>query len=269
LLRPEMMKFYSAWFCPYAQRAWIVLEHHNIDYELVESLIVRKDQDGGHNGYDKNSRLLELNPKGLVPTLEFTPDAMKEMGADQKEMLKVYGNVGVLTDSIFCMEFLNSLGEKEKDLITDSTFLTDVQEFNKDICSVFYSVLMKPTPDEQKKAFDLFCLNVGNFIANVKDEGFYKSAVPTIVDFAVIPWLLRFSIIEYYRPTFSFEQCLGEDRLGKINAYIERMKQLPAIQKTLCKNEEKLMEVYERYASGKATSQVGKAVRNGLNVHDV
>ena len=32
------LTYYSAWFCPFAHRATIALEHHGIDYEWVEAL---------------------------------------------------------------------------------------------------------------------------------------------------------------------------------------------------------------------------------------
>eukprot|EP00438_Fugacium_kawagutii_P028710 Skav229184 [mRNA] locus=scaffold1004:268023:268682:- [translate_table: standard] len=62
------LEFFSAWFCPYAQRAWIALEHHGLKYSKVEGLL--PDAPGqDFKGYKKHPRLLELNPKGLVPTL--------------------------------------------------------------------------------------------------------------------------------------------------------------------------------------------------------
>ena len=30
------MKFYNAWYCPFAQRAWMALVHKNIDFEYIE-----------------------------------------------------------------------------------------------------------------------------------------------------------------------------------------------------------------------------------------
>lgn len=100
------LEFFSAWFCPYAQRAWIALEHHGLKYSKVEGLL--PDAPGqDFKSYKKHPRLLELtfdlmlrwqlfsflsifsgrqewdagshtrssclsfgrNPKGLVPTL--------------------------------------------------------------------------------------------------------------------------------------------------------------------------------------------------------
>lgn len=51
-------KLYSAWHCPFAQRAWIALKIKNIDFDLVEI-----------DPYDKTPQFLAVNPLGLVPTL--------------------------------------------------------------------------------------------------------------------------------------------------------------------------------------------------------
>lgn len=49
---------YSGWFCPFVQRAWIVLEEKGLEYEYKEI-----------NPYKKEASFLKLNPRGLVPTL--------------------------------------------------------------------------------------------------------------------------------------------------------------------------------------------------------
>ena len=47
-------KLYSAWFCPFAQRAWIALLAKGTEFEYVE-----KDP------YNKTPELLAANPRGL------------------------------------------------------------------------------------------------------------------------------------------------------------------------------------------------------------
>ena len=45
-------RYLSAWFCPYAHRATLALEHHHgrVDYEWVEAL-VRRIHEGKHYGF--------------------------------------------------------------------------------------------------------------------------------------------------------------------------------------------------------------------------
>ena len=54
------LKLYSGWFCPFVQRVWIALEEKGIPYQYIEV-----------NPYHKPQSLLDLNPRGLVPTLQY------------------------------------------------------------------------------------------------------------------------------------------------------------------------------------------------------
>jgi glutathione S-transferase len=272
-----VLKLYCAWFCPYAQRAWISLEHHAIiDYDYIESLVVKTNQSEGHNGYEKNPRLLEINPKGLVPTIECSPDYLKVGNMQPNDStVKMIDDSAVVLESFVCMEFINSIGMKkhgiaEKDLMTLESSMPDAEKWDKEICSVFYKVLMKPDPDEQKEAFEHFSKSLGLFIANVGegDGGFYKSTSPTIVDYAIIPWILRIKVIKHFRPEFRIEDVIGQEAAAKLTAYSDRMATLPAVKNTMWRDDNELYKVYERYAKGTATSQVGKAVARGGNAHD-
>merc|ERR1712080_594393 len=84
-----MIKFYSAWFCPYAQRTWIALNHLGLAYELIESL------EHSGNGYIKNKTLLQLNPKGLVPTLNVDNEVVVESIDTIEYLSSHFGNGGM------------------------------------------------------------------------------------------------------------------------------------------------------------------------------
>lgn len=72
-------RFLTAWFCPYAHRATVALEHHRgrVEYEWVEALgwYQREDKDqvtgNTHEWYYhwKADELKRANPSALVPTL--------------------------------------------------------------------------------------------------------------------------------------------------------------------------------------------------------
>ena len=64
------LEFFSAWFCPYAQRAWIALEHHGMKYRKVEGLIPDAPGDD-FKGYKKHPRLLELKLERFRATVSF------------------------------------------------------------------------------------------------------------------------------------------------------------------------------------------------------
>ena len=266
------IEFYSAWFCPFAQRAWLTLEYHKIPYEYVESLSVKMDQSEGIHGYEKNPRLLELNPKGLVPTLSIPLEAAKGVELKDRELKRIEDST-ILTESIDCIEFLNAMagknGSSTHSLIPDPALIADTHRMNQNICSTFYKVLMKPTREEQKEAFGFFARSIAEFLDDVQDDGFYKSSFPTIVDIAVIPWILRLPLLQHYRPTLKLDEEMSKTFVEKLDSYVKRINGLSAVKQTLWKDENDLIAAYKRYANGTAASQVGIAVRSGKNAHDI
>lgn len=64
---PTSLKLYAGWFCPFVQRAWLVLEEKKIPYQYIEV-----------NPYHKPESLLSLNPRGLVPTLQYDEKPLYE-----------------------------------------------------------------------------------------------------------------------------------------------------------------------------------------------
>lgn len=54
LKMPAKLNFYCAWFCPFAQRAWIALLEKGVNFEYIE-----------YNPYkEKTKEFLQLNPRG-------------------------------------------------------------------------------------------------------------------------------------------------------------------------------------------------------------
>ena len=252
---------------------------------------MEKDQTKGNHGYMKNPRLLQLNPKGLVPTLEIPDDlvqiAVKHSESQSGKELNSFhlkpsplndldSHMHVLSESIDCIEFLNCLKlatstneNNVQNLIPNSSFVAKAHEMNQKICSTFYKILMKPTREEQKEAYEFFAKSIGEFISQIQQDGYYDSSTLTIVDITVIPWILRLPLLRHYRPMFQMEDILGSDDIKKLSDYIERINSLPSVKATLWSDDDQLIPVYARYADGTAASQVGEAVKSGLNAHDI
>ena len=85
--------FFNAWFCPFAQRAWIALEHCGIAYKSIEALKLVG------NAYQKDPRLLAANPAGLVPTL-VAPRSDSTL-TDEKPK--------TVCESLVCVQFIHDL----------------------------------------------------------------------------------------------------------------------------------------------------------------
>lgn len=77
-----MMKLYSAWYCPFAQRAWISTLHKGLEFDYVET-----------DPYEKTAVWMDISRgSGQVPVLELKNDE---------------GDISRVIDSFRVMEFID------------------------------------------------------------------------------------------------------------------------------------------------------------------
>jgi glutathione S-transferase len=252
---PAKIRLYSAWFCPYAQRAWMVLNNLGITYNLIESLEVDKST----QVYKKSSRLLEINEKGLVPTLEVfesePSDLNQIVDVNQKQPL-------VITESIDVMKYLY---EHDGKTVHDIE-VTDANIINKAVCSPFYRCLMKQTKVEQLESWNDLLSGLEQFCTHVRDDNFFKSDSPSIVDFTLYPWAFRLYVLEKFR---GLKLDLNLPWVEKFTDWQKRMEdEVKGVLETL-PNKDQLLNSYERYEDASAKSLVGDAVRAGKEAHDI
>ena len=60
---------YKAWFCPYANRAYVSMLVNGVEFNVIE-----------HDPYDKTPEFLAINPKGKVPVLVHNEKSVVESG---------------------------------------------------------------------------------------------------------------------------------------------------------------------------------------------
>jgi len=234
------VKLLSAWFCPYAQRAWIALEEKGlkagVDYEVKECMERTAD------GLQKEPLLLQANPKGLVPVLLDQRTGRIPDPSDDPEL----GTV--VRESLVCMEYIDEAFETHVRLLPTlpgqrAKSRVWLDEINTRVCGPFYRALSKPTPEERRAANEELIAGLAAFAANIKGP-FFLGEMFTAVDIAIIPWILRLPVLGLYR-NFSIPET---PEFEPLRAWMKVASSRPSVVATLA-DEAKLNEMYKHYAT--------------------
>ena len=136
---PSTITFYNAWFCPFAQRAWIGLLHKGVKFEYVEQ-----------DPYDKTAEWLAINPRGLVPVFVHNGKSIYE--------------------SAVCLQYLDDVwSNSEKTILSpdpyDRAFDRIWGDFiSNKIATPFFAILNKKTKEEQDVEKNKFSSNFKELI---------------------------------------------------------------------------------------------------------
>eukprot|EP00123_Amoebidium_parasiticum_P013630 comp22068_c1_seq1/m.32137 comp22068_c1_seq1/g.32137 ORF comp22068_c1_seq1/g.32137 comp22068_c1_seq1/m.32137 type:complete len:262 (-) comp22068_c1_seq1:124-909(-) len=252
------VKLLSAWFCPYAQRAWVAIGEKGLerdaDYELIECLEVSEDV------YKKKPLLLEANPKGLVPViLDQRPGRNEEDAASATHL----GTVVI--ESLVVMEYLDeafSTGRNLMPTCPGKRAKTRVwfDAINRTICTPFYQALIRQEEADQKKAIEDLTNGLSAFAKELHGLYFFGEEF-SAVDIAILPWVYRLYLLEHHRG-FSMPNTPEFD---KLRTWMDATFSRPAVKATLA-DKEQLLKMYARYARGSVQSKVGEAIRAGKTV---
>lgn len=273
--KPEF-RYLSAWFCPFAHRATLALEHHasRVDYEWVEALGWEQREDkenvtgtGKEWWYHwKADELKRVNPSALVPTLIPINDK-----GQSEESKAVY-------ESLVTIDFIDQIsGAEGKDrLVSEDPYEAArcrvwADRVNRDMCSPYYGVLVRKEESEQKEHFESLIKGLGAF-----SEELGKTSGPTFladgqlsnVDLALIPWAFRYYVFEHYRGE---EYTISTDRyeqLGPYQEWFDHVMELDCVKRTLPDKDEYLEHI-GKYADSSARSKVANAVRRGVAAHEL
>jgi glutathione S-transferase len=263
----------SAWFCPFAHRATLALEHHvgRVDYEWVEALgWERRSDEKGVTGNDhewwyhwKAEELKRACPGALVPTLipydeEGKPDESKS----------VY-------ESIVTIDYVDQVsGATGNDrLVSDDPFLAArarvwTEKVNRDCCSTYYGVLVRKDSDERKEHFQNLLNGLENFSSQLETTSgptFLPDAQLGSVDLTLIPWAYRYYVFKEYRgPEFVIPETPA---LQKYHEWYDHVMNLDSVKRTL-PQKDRYLEHISKYADGSARSKVANAVRRGVAAHE-
>lgn len=271
------LDYYSAWFCPFAHRATLALEHHapsGVRYNWIEALGWSKkdteelDENSGQTlqyswwYHWKHEDLLKHNPEHqLVPTL-VTPDGRA-----------VY-------ESILCIEYIDELARSlgtphadapwllPDDLVERSAARGWSERVNRTLCSPYYTILVRSDDAERRAGYELLIKGLERFSAELEKRGgpYFFGEHPSIVDLTLVPWAYRYYVFETCRDA-SYAIPRDLPALAAYWVWFDAIMSRPSVTVTL-PAKDRYLEHIQKYADGSARSKVGNAVRRGVAAHE-
>lgn len=204
------LRIYSMRFCPFAQRARLILWHKRISHETVNINLTNKPK-----------WLLDLNPYGSTPIIEKGDVVIYESSACCEYLAAMYAKSLIPSDDLMrvrhrmFVDAFSSVTGKYHDLL-----------FSRVEKSVGYPALRK---------------SLKPFEAELKDK-FFGGSEPMILDFHMWPFVERFAVLE---KTLG-EKVLTDDELPKLINWQKNMETLDCVKKTRKEPEEHLIYLSAR-----------------------
>lgn len=252
---PQPLKLYSGWFCPFVQRAWIVLEEKKLPYQYIEI-----------NPYHKAKSFLDLNPRGLVPTLGCPA------GPNGEETKPLY-------ESTIVCEYLD---EAYADTSRHGPSLLPRDAYERGRCRIWIDFVgTRIVP-----AFYRFCQHqphsgyaieearatfLGHLLTFIKEADaagpFFLGRDFSMVDVALAPWLIRLWVFDHFKAGglgIPAPGQAGQDEApwARWRSWAAAVEQRRSVKETTSAREHYL-PAYQRYAEDTSDSQVAQATRRG------
>jgi len=227
---PEDLVFYSGWFCPFVQRSWITLEEKGIPYQYKEI-----------NPYKKERHFLDINPKGLVPAVEYKGTALYE--------------------SLVICEFLEEAFPSHTphilpvDPVERARVRIWIDHISKSFLPAVFRLIQSQTSDAQDSARAEVNKALGAFAKEIKGPYFLGDQF-SLADIAIAPWIVRDYIIEENRGFKRSDVGQNWER------YARSVESRDSVLRTQS-DKHHYAEIYERYLRDEAQSEAAKATRAG------
>nr|UEP55617.1 glutathione S-transferase tau [Mytilus galloprovincialis] len=217
------LKFYCAWFCPFAQRAWIALLEKGLDFEYIE-----------YNPYkEKTKEFLQLNPRGLVPVIEVNGKSVYE--------------------SDICIEFVDEYGgEKNRLLPTDTLDRAKLRivsgYISREITPLYYRMLLKQDKKIQESVKSELLSNLKTLMDFKSDSStFFGGDKLSMPDIMLAPFAMRFPVLQHHRGF----QIPDTEEYKAVHKWINACQNQPSVMKSTCDTDKSIM-IYASYADGTA-----------------
>ncbi|KAH8379622.1 hypothetical protein KR009_006198, partial [Drosophila setifemur] len=213
-------RLYSMRFCPYAERAHLVLNAKQVAYHTVYINLTEKPE-----------WLVDVSPLLKVPALHL----VKEKGQPS------------LIESLIIAEYLDEKYPQNpllpKDPLKKAQDKILLERFSA-ITNAFMKILLQSSGlDEYWAAFDIFEQELTK-----RGTRFFGGDKPGFVDFMIWPWLERLPVVEFLlKDTYSFD----EKRFAKVAQLIALLKEDPVV-KSFYATPEQHVEFWRTRKAGNA-----------------
>jgi len=231
------MKFYSAWYCPFAQRAWLALLVKKMPFEYIEI-----------DPYLKTSRWMEISRNsGQVPVITAP-------------------NRHSVIDSTRIIEFVDQIQPSVDSLFSADAFIHAEQKYwidhiNQQIIPYFYRYLkFSDATTQTAKDKELMLQGLLKFAQSLDKHGpFFNGENISAVDIALIPFAYRIDLLLQHYRDFKLPQdsAVWQRYLHWYKAVIET----PAfLQSTVAQEnyQHRLIDFYLPYSRGGGQADVTK-----------
>ncbi|KAF2234217.1 glutathione S-transferase [Viridothelium virens] len=251
---PAPLTLYAGWFCPFVQRVWLALEEKKIPYQYIEV-----------NPYHKPASLLQLNPRGLVPTLEHDGRPLYESNVVLEFLEDVYPDHAPSFRP--SDPYLRARGRIWSDFVT-SRIVPSYHRFLQ------YQPPEGSSAEEAGAGLDRvrkeLLGRLKEFAKEMDGEGpWFFGQEPSLVDLVLAPWVVRLWVFDHWKGGLGIpgEGQGGEDEgvWARWRKWAKAVEERKSVRETMS-DKEHYMPIYQRYADNKAMSEMAKATREGRPV---
>lgn len=251
------LKLYAGWFCPFVQRAWMVLQEKRIAYQYIEI-----------NPYHKAPEFLALNPRGLVPTLGVPAD---KSGQEQRPLYE---------SSVICEYLDEEYAEEEahgptllpKDAYARARCRIWMDHAASKIIPSFYRLLQHKEGKDYSldEGRDELHKHIRTLVEEMAPAGpWFLGETFSLVDVMLAPWAVRLWLLDHFKAGglgIPEAGTAGDDGVWqRWRTWTAAIAARPSVVETLSERT-RYIGVYQRYADDTTNSMVGQATRRGMRL---
>lgn len=230
------MKLYCAWYCPFAQRAWMTLVYKKIDFEYIEV-----------DPYRQTDWWMQISRgEGLVPVL------VQANNSDDVGETTIIESNRILEYLDHFQADINPIFASDPNQCAEQKYWLDF--FGNRVTPYFYQFLKTSEAGEEHEQLKASLIEgLFSLASNMSSKGVYFNGDTLgAVDISLFPIAYRIDLLLKHYRDFSLPQ--KGDSWQRYRHWFEAMLNHPAFRKTAYDQDDyepRLIEHYQPYTEGK------------------